>query len=450
MKKLLLTALATCAIISPLTADELSMVENRVKTEKSMEADKNEKYNIVAPQRKSKLSRLSLGGYGEAVYSRHFYSDNFNRYFKPSKYSGTRGHGQMDLPHVVLFVGYDFGKGWSMGSEIEFEHGGTEAAVELEGEETGEWEQEIERGGEVALEQFWLQKKFSSALHLRAGHMVVPVGYTNAHHLPNQFFTVYRPEGESSMMPCTWHQTGLSLWGTVGDWRYEAMVVSSLSSVYFNNTNWIKKGAHSPLEFTPANKLAGAFRVDNYSVKGLRLGMSGYVGQTFNNTIQSDEGRYKDVKGLLMLGAFDFNYNDYNWIIRGNADYGFLHDADKISQFNRTQSKNSPYAHTHVGKAAVAIGVEAGYNIFSQIEALRKRSQQLYLFARYDYYDTYIPTKNARDYSWSERQCMTVGLNYRPIGAVTIKAEYAKRFLKKQYNNEPSISLGVTYAGHFL
>lgn len=63
-------------------------------------------------------------------------------------------HDQFDLPHVVIFLSYDFGKGWKMSSEIEFEQGGTESAVEIESEETGEYEKEIERGGEVALEQF--------------------------------------------------------------------------------------------------------------------------------------------------------------------------------------------------------------------------------------------------------------------------------------------------------
>lgn len=33
-----------------------------------------------------------------------------------------------------------------MGSEIEFEHGGTESAIEVEDEEAGEFEKEIERG----------------------------------------------------------------------------------------------------------------------------------------------------------------------------------------------------------------------------------------------------------------------------------------------------------------
>ena len=106
------------------------------------------------------LSRLTVGGYGEAVYTRNFYSDNMFRYSHAERYKDAKGHGRIDLPHVVINLGYDFGKGWSMGSEIEFEHGGSEVAVEIEAEETGEFEHEIERGGEVALEQFWIQKTF--------------------------------------------------------------------------------------------------------------------------------------------------------------------------------------------------------------------------------------------------------------------------------------------------
>ena len=162
-----------------------------------------------------------MGGYGEAVYTRNFYSDNMYRYSKADSYKDSDGHGRVDLPHVVIMIGYDFGKGWSMGSEIEFEHGGTESAIEVEDEEAGEFEKEIERGGEVALEQFWIQKSFCSGFNIRAGHIIVPIGQINNAHLPTQFFTVYRPEGENTIMPCTWHETGLSVWGRIGDWRYD-------------------------------------------------------------------------------------------------------------------------------------------------------------------------------------------------------------------------------------
>ena len=149
-------------------------------------------------------SRLTIGGYGEGVYKYNFYSDNMFRYSHAEKYADAKGHGRVDLPHAVFMIGYDFGKGWTFNAEIEFEHGGTEAAVEVEAEETGEFEKEIERGGEVALEQFWLQKSFlDSKINIRLGHIVVPVGGTNNAHLPSEFFGVYRPEGENTIIPCT-------------------------------------------------------------------------------------------------------------------------------------------------------------------------------------------------------------------------------------------------------
>lgn len=123
-----------------------------------------------ASKKRPFLSRLSVGGYGEVAYSRNFYSDNVNRYSHAADYRNAPSHGRFDIPHVVIMLGYDFGRGWTLGSEIEFEHGGTESAVEIENEEVGEYEKEIERGGEVALEQFWIQKSFCPQFNICAGH----------------------------------------------------------------------------------------------------------------------------------------------------------------------------------------------------------------------------------------------------------------------------------------
>lgn len=144
-------------------------------------------------KRSDALSRLHIGGYGEAVMTRNFYSQSFNRYKKPENYVNDKSHGRFDLPHVVINIGYDFGKGWTLGSEIEFEHGGNGTAVEIEAEEAGEYEAEVEKGGEVNIEQFWINKEFMGGkLNIKMGEIIVPVGYSNAYHEPNQFFTVYR------------------------------------------------------------------------------------------------------------------------------------------------------------------------------------------------------------------------------------------------------------------
>lgn len=396
------------------------------------------------------VSRLSVGGYGEVAYTRNFYSDNVNRYSHAADYKDAPGHGRFDIPHVVMMLGYDFDRGWSMGSEIEFEHGGVETAVELEQEEVGEFEKEVERGGEVALEQFWIQKSFMPQLNVRAGHMVVPVGETNMHHLPTEFFTVYRPEGENEIMPCTWHQTGIELWGRAGDWRYELMFLAGLNSCNFSKDRWINGGAASAFEFTPANRYAVAARVDNHSVRNLRLSLSGYYGHSFGNTIQADRGRYAGVHGAVAIGSLGFDYDNGTYILRGNVDYGHLSDADRISAYNRGQSSTTPYKRTHVGKGAWCAGVETGYDIFALMPAVQARAGRLYVFGRYEYYDAYIPTANAPDYTWTERHRIAAGINYFPLRDLVIKAEFSERLLHAQYNNEPSVSLGVAYAGMFM
>lgn len=404
-------------------------------------------------------SKLQVGGYGEAAYSRNFYSDNVYRYKSVNQYKNDPSHGRFDIPHAVIYLGYDFGKGWKMASEIEFEHGGTGGAYEQEYEEAGEWEQETEKGGEVELEQFWLQKTFFPQLNIKAGHMVVPVGYTNAHHEPLYFFTVYRPEGEATILPCTWHQTGVSVWGRTKSWRYELQFLAGLDAMFFSRDNWIQKGATSPFEFDVANKYGVAARIDNYSIKGLRLGLSGYYGQSMHNSFPHDkEGvdvngnkkKYDGVKGTVAIGAFDFSYNDHNWIVRGNADYGYLSDAATISIIKKNLTSNiAPYNKTFVGKNAMSVAVEAGYDVFSQIDKLRNDNQKLYLFGRYEKYDTYVPAKGQQDYKQSDRQTMTFGFNYFPISQIVIKGEYSKRFFKQDFVDEPSVSLGIAYQGFF-
>lgn len=396
--------------------------------------------------------RLSIGGYGEAVFSRNFYSDSPFRYSSAKSHKDDPSHGRFDLPHAVIYMGYDFGKGWTFQTEIEFEHGGSGGAVEQENEEAGEWETETEKGGEVELEQFWIQKSFCKELNIRAGHIIVPVGLTNAYHEPLNFFTCYRSEGERTILPCTWHQNGVSLWGRSGNFRYELQVTSGLDAFQFNRENWIGYGANSPYEFEVANKYGFAARIDNYTVTGLRIGLSGYHGKTMHNSfphdMENDNSVYKDVKGNLWLGAVDFTYKGHNWIARGNADYGYVSDNEVISRLKRNSTAgNAPYQKQGFGSHAVAVSVEAGYDFFSQIPSLRASRQKCYAFAHYEYYDSYI---GATANQYTQKQIIAGGVNYHPIPQIAIKAEYNHRLLKSQYNNEPSLNVGIVYQGWFL
>ena len=396
-------------------------------------------------------NRLSVGGYGEIAYGRNFYSDHVSRYSQPELHKDDPSHGRFDIPHAVIYMGYDFGKGWSFGTEIEFEHGGAGIAYEKEDEEGGEWEQETEKGGEVELEQFWIQKSFSRAANLRMGHIVVPVGLNNAHHEPLSFFTVYRPEGESTILPSTWHQTGVSFWGRSGDFRYEAQVLAGLNADNFTNTGWISKGHKSPMEYDVANKYGASLRLDNYSIRGLRIGLSGYYGHSIGNSYpRNANGVDAEYKGQVVIGAIDFTYNDHNWILRGQADYGYLGDAEQLKYvYNRLNSK-SPFKHSaFVSKNAYAVGIEAGYNVFSQIAYMRAHNKKMYVFGRYEMYNPYASNTKATAYDYTAVKRVAVGVNYYPIPKIVVKTEYSNRFLKTIYNNEPAFNIGVAYEGFF-
>jgi len=454
-----------CAIAQEAEGKNVDIVTGASQQVNQQQKKKSEKL-------KNALSRLSLGGYGEAVMTRNFYSQSFNRYKKPENYVNDKGHGRFDLPHICLNIGYDFGKGWTMGSEIEFEHGGTGSAVEIEAEEAGEYEAEVEKGGEVNIEQFWINKAFlGGMLNVKAGEIIVPVGYSNAFHEPNQFFTVYRPEGEATIMPNTWHQVGLSLWGRVKDWRYEAQLLSGLNSESFTAESFVHYGATSPYEFKVANNFAGAWRVDNYSIEGLRIGLSGYYGYTFRNTLRTPGTKYENVTGALGIVALDLTLNRWNWIVRGNIDYAHFSDADEISAYNQANwthhkyQDGNPHHYTNIGSSAFAYAIEAGYDVFSQIHKMKRLNEKLFVFGRFEQYNTMASGTYKSMYKYTKKYRCVVGLNYSPLKQITIKGEYSYRFFdkpnnngltsdsplyKQPYNNEPSISLGVTYTGWFL
>lgn len=420
--------------------------KEKVKREKDTTAWEHTVYTDDVQKKNAKKHKLQIGGYGEITAHRFFYSNNFNRYSYPDQYKSVDSRGQFDLPHVVFNISYNFGKGWSVSTEIEFEHGGTGSTIEIEDEEFGEYEQEVEKGGEIVLEQFWIQKRFNDAFNLRIGHIVVPVGVTNQYHMPIEYFTVLRPEEEGSILPLTWHQTGISLWGKAGKWHYNVLFISGLDAERFSDNGWIKDGAVSPYEFEIANAFAGAFRVENRSVKGLKLGLSGYYGHSAKNSLKSE--RYKDVKGELLIGSFDAQYNDHNVIARGCITYGHLWDSKQISTINKNMSKNSPSPRTNVASDAMCYFVEAGYDFFSFNPKLKEH--KFYVFGHVGYYDSMYKTANEiLSNARYERYIVSGGINYYPIPQVAIKAEFSSRIFNSPYNTENTISLGVMYAGMF-
>ena len=235
----------------------------------------------VSAQEDTTFKKFRFGGYGEMLASWQNYG--LNRWSGSTNGNSEINHAQISLPRFVLALDYKFNEKWILGAEIEFEAGGTGMAMEMEagsGSENGEYETEFEKGGEVALEQFHITRKFTKEFNLKVGHLILPVGLTNTHHEPINFFTTFRPEGATIIMPCTWHETGLEFFGNFGKgyakFDYEAMVVAGSNPNGFDIYHWIKGGKQGLFETDNFTSPAYVARLNYRGVPGLRLGASLY------------------------------------------------------------------------------------------------------------------------------------------------------------------------------
>ena len=129
---------------------------------------------------------ISLGGYGEALYT---------------NYVGDKGDSKdtFDLQRAVLYLGYKFNDRIILNNEIEFEHASTGEGAEEK--------------GEVSVEFSQLDFLLHDAANIRAGLMLMPMGFINEMHEPTTFHGSRRPDVERYIIPATWREMGAGLFG---------------------------------------------------------------------------------------------------------------------------------------------------------------------------------------------------------------------------------------------
>ncbi len=326
---------------------------------------------------------VSIGGYGEALY------ENYSQETQSGQPSGRTD--QVDFVRAIVYVGYKFSDKLLFNSETEFEHASTG------------------KGGEVSVEFAYLDYAFGPKVGLRAGMLLVPVGFLNELHEPPIFHGARRPEVETVVLPSTWRENGAGLFGQAGGLQWRAYAVAGLNSAGFTAAG-LRGGRQSGAR-SKAEDFAFVARAD-WSRGGLLAGASFYTGD-------SAQGATVDGQPFeARLQLFDL-HAQYEWrglLLRGLYARSTLGDAAAVNRKNGLTGSKS------VGEAQAGWYVQAAFDVFSLVP---RGQWSLTPFVRYERIDTQdgVPAGYAEDPA-TDRELVTAGLGLKPLPQVVLKADY--------------------------
>jgi len=353
--------------------------------------------------------RVTLGAYAQVDYNQQF-GDS------------VRHNGKMDVHRMVMFMGYKFNDRVHFVTEIEFEH-----------------------VKEVYIEQAFVNYRINQALNLRAGLMLIPMGIINEYHEPTTFNGVERPNVDGKLTPTTWREMGFGLTGTLNklSLKYQLYAVNGFKSFdgggKLRGTDGFRKGRQKGAEstFTSPNLAA---KVDYYGIKGLKIGASGYFGNTQTTAYEGlDLGDAEAVKtadstvvGLAMVGL-DLRYNYKAFQARGQ----FI-----MANVSNTKAYNE-YTGKDLGSSMIGGYAELGYDVLSIFN--KDAKERLVLFGRYEMYNTHDKvTEETTINNAYGRTDMTYGLSYHIANGAVLKLDY-QIFENRVSDNTPKsqINAGV-------
>jgi hypothetical protein len=346
---------------------------------------------------------LSIGGYGEG-----FYQANV----------GDKGDAKdtADLERGVLYVGYKFTDRILFNSEIEFEHASSGEGDELK--------------GEVGIEFASLDFFIDPIANVRAGLVLMPMGFINRIHEPLFYFGNHRPEVEQRIIPSTWREMGAGLFGAITpNLTYTAYVVNGLDAKGFSSDGIAEgRGGGSNAK---AENFGYVARMDYTPspLPGVTLGGSAYVGNAGQN--QSFVGQQADVFTQLYEGHLQWKYRGLEF--RALGSWGHINNANLLSEAKRET----------IGSENYGWYTEVGYDVLPLL--MPETIQYLAPFFRYEQMDTIAKaptgflddeTKNIHIYQF--------GLQYKPIPNVVIKADY-RNFNAKKGSLPDDFNLGFGF-----
>ncbi len=326
--------------------------------------------------------KLHLGGYGEI-------HANFE----------SGGDDVFDIHRLVMYVGYDFADWIKLTSETELEH-----AYVTDG-----------AGGEISIEQLYVDFLFADAANLRAGRVLAPLGIINQLHEPTLFQGVERPSVDRVIIPTTWSLDGIGVFGHPLGWlSYELYGVAGLDGSGFSAASGVRGGRIK--ERQDLNDPAVTGRIDLHPVvsarQNLRLGLSGYHGGTDN----ANDGGGNGIDNTFSMYSGDFDYTLSRLLLRGVVAHGFNSDAEDLA--------------AGVGEEIFGWYLEAGVRVLPERWKTGKLAEaDLIPFVRYEEYDTQykVPAGTVKNGN-NDRTDFTLGVNVPLTGEFVVKADCQLRF----------------------
>ncbi len=329
-------------------------------------------------------SSTTIGGYGDAFYQRN----------------NSLGTSKIDLERFVLFTGHKFNDQISFFSELEVE----DAKV------TGG-----QSGGEVSIEQAYLKFNLNANQYIVAGLFLPRIGILNENHLPNTFNGNERNYVEQFILPSTWRELGIGLYGNLNNLpiNYSVGLINGLNSNDFVHGTGLIDGKAEGRNAS-ANNLAVTAALQ-LNLPNFRAQVSGYYGGTVGESKRKADslGLNSGIFGTpVAIGEGDIMYSKGGFSTRALATIVSIPDAANI---NAAFANNTP-------KTMYGAYLELAYDLLY----LNKKAheQQFIVFVRDERLDMNykIPANGITDGTLDQNH-IVAGFSYLPIKNVAIKAD---------------------------
>lgn len=348
-----------------------------------------------------KESGVSIGGYGEMLYQ------NFE---DPKK------NDDWDFLRMILYVGYKYNERLILNTEFELEHASTD------------------KKGYASVEFAYIDYLWRPELNLRGGVVLVPVGLLSEFHEPTTFFGARRPDIESRIIPSTWRENGVGVFGDIAGFSYKAYLVNGFKGEDFTAAG--VRGGRQKASNALANDLAGVFRLDYTAINDLLVGASVYHGDSGQDLPFSVNTTIADVHLDWKWKGFSFRALGVVAELEGADDLS-AYLSNKAAKKAEQEGKPAP-AFDPVGERMTGWYVEAGYDLFSVLRP--EGTASLTPFVRFEAYNTQDKVPAGFTASGKNDVELTVlGINFKPIEEIVLKGEYqlyddAADSLKDQWN----------------